>query len=246
MLLPINGRPLVLQTLEQVRQARSVSRVIVATDDRRIFDIVGEYGAEAMMTSGEHRSGTDRVAEVAERIPEAAIVVNVQGDEPLIAPETIDAAVTAVEEDYQADMSTTSEPIESIEELLNGNVVKVVVGQRGHAIYFSRSPIPFPRDASLRHSGDPYNATRSEPELLALFRKHTGLYVYRRDYLLRFSKLSPTKLEQIEMLEQLRALEDGAKIKVVSAAGKSIGVDTPDDLERVRSILASDSGVSSR
>ena len=238
MLLPVNGRPLILQTVEQVRQAQAVSRVIVATDDPRIFDVVSANGCEAMMTLSEHRSGTDRVAEVAECIPEASLIVNVQGDEPLISPETIDAAVHALIADEQADISTTSEAIANIEELLNGNVVKVVVGEDGNALYFSRSPMPFPRDASMRYGGDPGQAIRNEPELLSIFRKHTGLYVYRREYLLRFSKLPPTKLEQIEMLEQLRALEDGARIRVVDAIGKSIGVDTQEDLERVRQISA--------
>ncbi|MEO8572531.1 MAG: 3-deoxy-manno-octulosonate cytidylyltransferase [Pyrinomonadaceae bacterium] len=239
MLMPVNGRPLILQTVERVRLARSVSRVIVATDDERIFDIVKANGDEVVMTSAKHRSGTDRVAEVAGHIPNAAIIVNVQGDEPLISPETIDAAVRALEADGSANMSTTSEPIENLEELLSPNVVKVVVGENGHAIYFSRSVMPYPRDASLRYHGDPDDAIRNEPELLSIFRKHTGLYVYRREYLLRFSKLPPTKLEQIEMLEQLRALEDGARIKVVDAVGRSIGVDTSDDLERVRQMLES-------
>jgi 3-deoxy-manno-octulosonate cytidylyltransferase (CMP-KDO synthetase) len=192
-----------------------------------------------MMTSSAHRSGTDRVAEVAERVPEASIIVNVQGDEPLIAPETIDRAVEALEADDLADISTTSETIDTLEELLNPNIVKVVVGENGNATYFSRAPIPFPRDASMRHGGEPNDTIRSEPEILSIFRKHTGLYVYRREYLLRFSKLAPTKLEQTEMLEQLRALEDGARIKVVDAIGKSIGVDTEDDLERVRRMLDS-------
>jgi 3-deoxy-manno-octulosonate cytidylyltransferase (CMP-KDO synthetase) len=237
LVMPINGRPLILHTVDRVRDAATVSRVIVATDDRRIFDVVRADGVEAVMTSPEHRSGTDRVAEVAERIPEASIIVNVQGDEPVISPKTIDAAVEALIADDSADMSTTAEPISDTVELLNGNVVKVVVGDNGHAVYFSRSPMPFPRDASLRHGGDPNRAIREEPELLSIFRKHTGLYVYRRDYLLRVSKLPPTKLEQIEMLEQLRALEDGAKIRVVDSVGSSIGVDTKDDFERVRKIL---------
>jgi 3-deoxy-manno-octulosonate cytidylyltransferase (CMP-KDO synthetase) len=237
LLMPINGRPLVLHTVDRVRDAKTISRVIVATDDESIFSIVTADGVEAVMTSPDHRSGTDRVAEVAAQIPEASIIVNVQGDEPIISPETIDAAVEALIADGSADMSTTAEPIKDIEELLNGNVVKVVVGQTGHAIYFSRSPMPFPRDASLRYGGDPNRAIREEPELLSIFRKHTGLYVYRRDYLLRVSKLPPTKLEQIEMLEQLRALEDGAKIRVVDAVGSSIGVDTQEDSERVRDLL---------
>lgn len=237
LLMPINGRPLILHTVDRVRDAKTVSRVIVATDDERIFNIVTADGVEAVMTSSEHRSGTDRVAEVAEQIPEASIIVNVQGDEPIISPETIDVAVESLIADSSAEMSTTAEPIKDIAELLNGNVVKVVVGERGHAIYFSRSPMPFPRDASVRHGGDPNRAIREEAELMSIFRKHTGLYVYRRDYLLRFSKLPPTKLEEIEMLEQLRALEDGAKIRVVDAVGSSIGVDTAEDFERVREIL---------
>lgn len=237
--MPINGRPLILHTVDRVRDAKTISRVIVATDDERIFDIVRADGVEAVMTSSDHRSGTDRIAEVAERIPEASIIVNVQGDEPIISPETIDVAVESLIADSSAEMSTTAEPIKDIAELLNGNVVKVVVGQSGHAIYFSRSPMPFPRDASLRHGGDPNRAIREEPELLSIFRKHTGLYVYRRDYLLRVSKLPPTKLEQIEMLEQLRALEDGVKIRVVDAVGSSIGVDTQEDFDRAREILES-------
>lgn len=237
LLMPINDRPLILHTVDRARSAESITRVIVATDDERIFDVVTADGVEAVMTSSEHRSGTDRVAEVAELMPEATIIVNVQGDEPIISPKTIDAAVESLIADSSADMSTTAEPIKDIEELLNGNVVKVVVGDIGYAIYFSRSLVPFPRDASLRHGGDPNLAIREEPELISIFRKHTGLYVYRRDYLLRFSKLPPTKLEQTEMLEQLRALEDGAKIRVVDAVGTSIGVDTADDFERVRQIL---------
>jgi 3-deoxy-manno-octulosonate cytidylyltransferase (CMP-KDO synthetase) len=189
------------------------------------------------MTSADHRSGTDRLAEVAAALPEDSIIVNVQGDEPMIAPETIDAAVQALIDDVDADMATTCEPIESLDDLLNGNIVKVVTGDSGYALYFSRSPVPFPRDASLKYDGDLTQAVREEPELLSLFRKHTGLYVYRRDYLFRLSKLPPTHLEQIEMLEQLRALDDGADIRVVEAVGSSIGVDTQEDYEKVRRLL---------
>jgi 3-deoxy-manno-octulosonate cytidylyltransferase (CMP-KDO synthetase) len=237
LLLPIAGRPLILHTVERAQAATTVSRVIVATDDHRILDAVTAAGYEALMTSPDHRSGTDRVAEVADRMPEGSVIVNVQGDEPVISPETIDAAVNAILSDDAAYIATSSEPIEDVGELLNGNVVKVVVSDAGYAIYFSRSPIPFPRDASLRHGGDPNRALVEEPELLPIFRKHTGLYVYRREYLLKFSRLPQTKLEQVEMLEQLRALEDGAKIRVVEAVGRSIGVDTAEDLERVRTIL---------
>jgi 3-deoxy-manno-octulosonate cytidylyltransferase (CMP-KDO synthetase) len=240
---PIAGRPLIAHTIERAKSASTVSRVIVATDDQRIFDAVTAVGGEAVMTSSEHRSGTDRLAEVAATLPDAAIIVNVQGDEPMIAPETIDAAVQALLDDDDADMATTSEPIESLEDLLNGNIVKVVSGDDGYALYFSRSPMPFPRDASLRHGGDPGRAIHEEPELLSLFRKHTGLYVYRREYLLRLSQLPQTKLEQIEMLEQLRALDDGADIRVVDAAGGSIGVDTQDDYEKVRQLIESPAAI---
>lgn len=244
MLLDIGGKPLILHTLEQTGKARLVSRVIVATDDERIFDVVTQAGGEAVMTSTEHRSGTDRLAEVAAGLPEGSIIVNVQGDEPLISPDTIDAAVEALLGDDSADMATTCEPIESLwDELLNGNVVKVVVGDHGYADHFSRSPMPWPREAALRHGGDPNHAIAAEPELLANFRKHTGLYVYRREYLLKFARMVPTRLEQFEMLEQLRALENGTKIRVVDASGSSIGVDTIEDLERVREIIGSRPGV---
>lgn len=237
LLLPIAGRPLILHTVDRTKEASTVSRVIVATDDQRIFGAVTSSGSEAVMTSLTHLSGTDRVAEVADSLPEGSIIVNVQGDEPLIAPATIDAAVNALLQDDSAEMATTSEPIENLGELLNFNNVKVVVGDAGYAMHFSRSPMPFPRDASLRHDGDPNRALVEEPELMSIFRKHTGLYVYRREYLLRFTKLPQTKLERLESLEQLRALEDGAKIRVVDAVGRSIGVDTEEDLERVRQVL---------
>ncbi len=189
------------------------------------------------MTSPDHRSGSDRIAEVAQNLPEGSIIVNVQGDEPLISPDTIDAAVNALIDDPDADMATTCEPIESLSELLNGNNVKVVVGEDGYALHFSRSPMPWPREASLKYGGDPNQAIEEEPELLSNFRKHTGLYVYRREYLLEFTKLPQTRLEKIEMLEQLRALENGAKIKVVEAAAKSIGVDTEEDLQLVEQLM---------
>ncbi len=235
MLLDIAGKPLILHTLAQAEKAANVSRAIVATDDKRIFDVVTQSGGEAVMTSPDHRSGSDRLAEVAETLPAGSIIVNVQGDEPTIAPSTIEAAVDALLADESADMSTTCEPITELwDELLNGNVVKVVVGDKGYALYFSRSPMPWPREAALRYGGDPNVAIANEPELLGQFRKHTGLYVYRREYLLKFAKMPPTTLEKIEMLEQLRALENGAKIRVVEVSEHSIGVDTPEDLERVR------------
>jgi 3-deoxy-manno-octulosonate cytidylyltransferase (CMP-KDO synthetase) len=240
LLLPVGGQPLIVRTASRTAAANCISRVIVATDDERILAAVRSAGFEAVMTSADHSSGTDRLAEVAKDLPEDSIIVNVQGDEPVIAPETIDAAVEAIISDPAADMATTFEPMESIEQLLNGNVVKLIVGDDGYARHFSRSPMPFPRDASLRYGGDPNQAIREEPELLKLFRKHTGLYVYRRDYLLRFSQLPQTQLEKIEMLEQLRALEDGARIRVVESVGSSIGVDTQEDYERVCRIVEGD------
>ena len=238
LLCDVAGKPLIMHTLGQARKARTVSRVIVATDDERIFDVVNKSGGEAVMTSPDHNSGSDRIAEVAETLPGGSIIVNVQGDEPMISPDTIDAAVNALLGDANADIATTCEPIESLSELLNGNVVKVVVGDLGYALHFSRSPMPWPREASLRYGGDPNQAIEEEPELLLNFRKHTGLYVYRREYLLKFTKLPQTRLEKLEMLEQLRALENGAKIRVVDVTESSIGVDTAEDLERVRGFMA--------
>ena len=233
MLLPIAGKPLILHTLERASFATTVDRVIVATDDGRIFSAVQDADGEAVMTSPNHQSGSDRIAEVAASLPKGSIIVNVQGDEPLISPKTIDRAVGALIADDAADMSTTWEPIERLGDLLNGNNVKLTVDDNGNALYFSRSPFPWPRDASLRYNGDPNVAIETEPDLLRNYKKHTGLYVYRREYLLRFTKLPQTWLERYEMLEQLRALENGAKIRVVQAAEKSIGVDTQDDYERV-------------
>jgi len=237
MLLPIAGRPLVLHAAERAKQASTVDEVIIATDDERISEAAHAAGFRAVMTSAEHQSGSDRLAEVAKELPDGSIIINVQGDEPLISPETIDRAVNAILAGG-ADIVTAWEPIRSKQgELLNGNVVKVVLSDDSNAVYFSRSPMPFPREASLRHGGDPGRAIDSEPELMANFRKHVGLYVYRREYLMEFTKLKPTTLEQIEMLEQLRALENGAKIKLVEAASRSVGVDTQEDLERVRDII---------
>jgi 3-deoxy-manno-octulosonate cytidylyltransferase (CMP-KDO synthetase) len=237
MLLPIDGKPLILHTLERAKSASTLDRVIVATDDDRISDVVTRAGGEAAVTSPNHQSGSDRIAEVAEKLPEGSIIVNVQGDEPLILPQTIDRAVETLLNDVEAHMSTTWEPISSLSELLNGNNVKVVVGDNGYALYFSRSPFPWPREASLRYDGDPNRAIEEEPELLKNYKKHTGLYVYRREYLLRFTKLPQTWLEKYEMLEQMRALENGARIKVVEAAASSIGVDTPEDYERVCDLI---------
>lgn len=223
---------------ERAQAARNVARVIVATDTQEIVDAVQARGIEAMLTDVNHTSGTDRVAEVAAQIPDAEIIVNVQGDEPLIAPETIEKAVATMQSEMTktagAGIVTTCEPIESLDELLNFDLVKVVMDDDGNALYFSRSPIPFPRDAAKRH-GSPDKALEAEPELFKLFHKHTGLYVYRRDVLLEFTRWPPATLEKIEALEQLRALVHGVKIKVVEACSTSIGVDTQEDLDLLKS-----------
>jgi 3-deoxy-manno-octulosonate cytidylyltransferase (CMP-KDO synthetase) len=234
-LVDIAGQPMILHVVKRTQQASSISRVIVATDDERVWQVVTAAGAEAMMTSSEHRTGTDRLAEVAAQL-DASIIVNVQGDEPLIEPATIDAALAPLLADPTIVMSTTCEPIESAEDALNPNVVKVVVDAAGFALYFSRNPIPFPRAAAQTH-GSINAALQAQPELLCRFAKHTGLYCYRREFLLKFAALEPAPLEQTELLEQLRALEHGYRIRVVPVAHRSIGVDTPEDLARVREIL---------
>lgn len=233
----IAGKPLIVHTLEQTKKAKTVSRVIVGTDDAEIRDAVLAAGGEAQMTSAEHSSGSDRVAEVAEALPESSIIVNVQGDEPLISAETIDRAIAAMLEERGPDIVTVFEPFETAEELFDPNNVKAVVGADGYALYFSRSVMPWLRDASVRFGGDLRKAIEAEPELLRHFKKHTGIYVYRREYLLEFTRMPQSPLEKAEMLEQLRALESGARIRVVEAAARSHGVDTEADLEKVRRIV---------
>jgi 3-deoxy-manno-octulosonate cytidylyltransferase (CMP-KDO synthetase) len=232
----LNGKPLILHTLEQTKLARNVSRVIVATDDERILRVVADSGNEVVITSESHQSGSDRIAEVAENLPEDSIIVNVQGDEPLISPRTIEKAVDALLQDESVMMATTCERIENYRDILSSDVVKVVTDENGFALYFSRSPIPFPRD-SVKKYGTLEKAFREDPDLISNFRKHTGIYVYRREFLLKFTKLPQSNLEKLEMLEQLRALENGVKIKVVEVSESSIGVDTEEDLERVKQIF---------
>jgi 3-deoxy-manno-octulosonate cytidylyltransferase (CMP-KDO synthetase) len=234
-LLPIAGKPLIVRVAERASAASTISRTIVATDDQRIFEAVEISGFEAMMTSASHHSGTDRVAEVARNLA-AEIIVNVQGDEPMIAPETIDRAVNALRDDPEAQMSTTSEPIDNVSDVTNRSVVKVAIDDHAYAMSFSRNPIPFPNQAVAKH-GSIEAALGAEPALLFSFRKHTGLYAYRREFLVEFAGWPPAAAERAESLEQLRALERGAKIRVVEAASASIGVDTFEDLQRVRAII---------
>ena len=238
LLLPLNGKPLILHTLEQAKKAANISRVIVATDDERILKIIQESDNEAILTSVEHQSGSDRIAEVAETLPVDSIIVNVQGDEPLISPKIIEKAVEAILEDETIDIATTCEKISDYKDVLSPDIVKVVTDKEDCALYFSRSPIPFPRDEVKKH-GSLEVALQSNIDLLKLYRKHTGLYVYRRGFLLEYTKAKQTNLETTEMLEQLRALENGAKIKVVEVSESSIGVDTQEDFDRVEKILRS-------
>jgi 3-deoxy-manno-octulosonate cytidylyltransferase (CMP-KDO synthetase) len=232
-LLPLAGIPMIMHVVERASRARLVGRVIVATDDRRIADAVRNHGGETRLTSPSAASGTDRVAEAAASL-DAELIVNVQGDEPLIEPSTIDAAIESLIDDPELQMSTTSEPIISVEDVFNPTVVKVVTDSRGFALYFSRSPVPYIRpvegltlEASLRR----------EPALLSNYRKHSGLYSYRRSFLQRFASMEPSPLERLEALEQLRALENGIRIRVVPVAHRSIGVDTEQDYERVKRMI---------
>ena len=234
-LLDVGGTPLILHVVRCAAAARGIDRVLVATDDERIAAVVESAGGEAMMTSPDHRTGTDRLAEVASRI-DADILINLQGDEPFIAPQTIEAALAPLLADPSLVMSTTSEPIGTAEDLLSPHVVKVVTDPAGLALYFSRQPIPFPRSAVLEHGALPA-ALAATPELLSHFRKHSGLYVYLREFLLAFANWPTTPLEALEALEQLRALEHGVRIRVVPVEHRSIGVDTPEDLARVRQRL---------
>jgi 3-deoxy-manno-octulosonate cytidylyltransferase (CMP-KDO synthetase) len=201
--------------------ARSIASVIVATDDERIHRAVRAFGGESRMTSAAHQSGTDRIAEVAAGL-QCDLIVNVQGDEPLIEPAMIDEAVAPFAGNPALMMSTLRRRIEDDADTQNPNVTKVVVDREEFALYFSRAPIPF-----VRRDCPPAPAWR-----------HVGLYVYRRECLLRLAALPPTAMERSEALEQLRALEHGIRIKAVETAFDSIGVDTPEDLERVRSLLS--------
>jgi len=203
---------------ERASQARYLTRLIVATDDERIFSAAREFGATARMTRSDHISGTDRVAEIASA-ESADLIVNIQGDEPLIDPDAIDAAILAMIDDEEAPMGTLKKRIEDETEIANPNVVKVATDLAGNAIYFSRCPIPYVRSGLAAHF------------------KHIGLYVYRRDFLLRYSDLPLGPLEQAERLEQLRALENGFRIRVVETDYDSLGVDTPEDLERVSALF---------
>jgi 3-deoxy-manno-octulosonate cytidylyltransferase (CMP-KDO synthetase) len=218
----IGGVPMIVRVWRQTRKARLLHRVLIATDDERIANAVVAAGGEIEMTASSHPSGTDRIAEVARRVP-ADLYINVQGDQPFIAPEDIDAVVKTMNAAPALSMTTLGAPIRDLDEWRNPNKVKIVCDNQGYALYFSRSPIPFLRDGN----GVPVGALR-----------HVAVYGYRRDFLLNFSALAPGSLEQTEKLEQLRAMEHGYRIRVVASAAASLEVDTPEDLERANIVAA--------
>ena len=221
-LAPINGKPMIEHVWQRARQSRLLKEVIIACDDQRVVKAAEKFGAKAILTAKDHACGTDRTAEAAANVT-AEIIVNIQGDEPLIHHSVIDSLVTALSKDPDCLMATAIKLIRAKDELENPNVVKVVVDAQGNALYFSRSVIPYDRDKAGIQKIKYY--------------KHLGIYAYRRNFLLKFKDMPKSRLEQAEQLEQLRALEAGVKIKTVLTDIETIGVDTPEDLARVEQIL---------
>ncbi len=224
----LQGQPMIQHVYRRVARAALVERVIVATDDQRILESVQNFGGEVFLTRADHPSGTDRLAEVAGML-DSELIVNVQGDEPLIQPEMIDQAIRPLLDNPDIDMGTLATRLTRLADFHNPNVVKVVRDQAGFALYFSRAPIPWPRDLNREEL-----AIRL-PQLVVW--RHVGLYVYRRQLLLEYPGWSETPLEQLERLEQLRALEQGVRLYVAETEWDSHGVDTPADLERVEMLM---------
>ena len=220
-LFKIAGKPLIQHVWERCGKARGITAIIVATDDMRIAEAAFDFGAEVSMTSPKHRSGTDRCAEVAKRLRGFTHIINVQGDEPLIDPALISRLAKTLTADKDIDMITAANAFGSDEDAGNPNAVKVVLDREGNALYFSRSVIPFPRDGSPRYL------------------RHQGIYGYSAKFLLQFVKWKPGALEACEQLEQLRALENGARIRVLLTKSASLGVDAPEDAALVERMLSS-------
>lgn len=218
-LLEVAGKPVIQWVYEKAQQSELADIIIVATDDKRIYDCVTSFGGVAEMTSSEHKSGSDRIMEVVSRHPEIDFICNLQGDEPLIKPESIDAVIKNVIEDDNADISTLIREINN-EEANNPNLVKCVTDNKGFALYFSRSKIPYERNSDV-----------------AVFYGHLGIYGYKRKALEAMTKLPQTMLEKTESLEQLRALENGMKIKTTVVDFVPVGIDTKEDLEKFRQIV---------
>lgn len=232
-LYPLKGLPVIQHVYENAMRARLAGEVLVATDSETIFERVLSFGGKAVMTDRKHLSGTDRIAEVAAGL-DYDIIVNVQGDEPLIRPEMINEVITLLN-DERASIGTLAKQIEDPAQIIDPNIVKVVFDSRDFAIYFSRAPIPFYRDEwkSLDHIS---MARYHDNAHIKVF-KHIGIYSYRREVLLSLARMAPTALERIEKLEQLRALENGMAIKIRETFFETYGVDTPEDLERVEQWL---------
>lgn len=222
----IGGKPMIQHVYESVAKVSGLNRVLVATDDRQILKVVKGFGGEAILTSRDHVSGTDRLAEVARKI-KAQWIVNVQGDLPFVRSQTISRTLRALMRDHSIPMGTARTPIFHKEELVDPNVVKVVTDSQGFALYFSRAPIPFLRGQNGWNKGD----------IEIWGHRHIGVYVYRRTFLLRFSRLRPVALERAEGLEQLRALAHGYRIRVIDVDEPSVEVDTPEDLKRAENYL---------
>ena len=220
-LIEVNGKPIIQWVFEKAVKANYADRVIIATDNEEIYNTAIMFGAEAEMTSDHHNSGSDRIAEVVKRHPEIEFIVNLQGDEPLIKSESIDEVIKNVKEDENADISTLIRPLMDKKDIENPNLVKCVVDNNGYALYFSRSKIPFERN-----------------EGHAKFYGHLGIYGYKRDALLKMTELPQSMLELSESLEQLRALQNGMRIKTSVVDFIPVGIDTADDLEKFKSIIA--------
>ena len=214
----IAGKPMIQRVYERALQAKRPDQVLVATDDDRVMAAIEGCGGKAMMTRADHPTGTDRLAEVAAAYPDIDVIINVQGDEPLIEPDVIDDLAAAFDEDPELKMATVMTPIGE-EEKNNPNNVKVVTDKKGYALYFSRSLLPYPRVETG----------------IETF-KHIGIYAYKRDFVMEYAKMEPTMLEKTESLEQLRVLENGYRIRVIRTESKFVGVDTAEDLEKVNEI----------
>ena len=228
---PIAGKPLLQHVWERCRCAKKLDRLIIATDDFRIAEAAFDWGAEVAMTSANHASGTDRIAEVAAKMKQFAHIINIQGDEPMIDPKLIDRLVRALQRDRKLEMITAAHPFADPREAESPHQVKVVLNQKGEALYFSRALIPASRSGGLQ------TADQLNRRSLSLYLRHQGIYGYTRNLLLRFVRWKTSPLERAECLEQLRALENGVKIQVVMTGSGSPGVDTPEDAEAVAASL---------
>lgn len=228
----LKGKPIIQHVYEQAVCARLVDAVLVATDDRRIYDTVQSFGGKAVMTQGGHESGTDRMAEAARDL-ECEFVINVQGDEPFIRPDMIDDVVNLLYNDDRVSISTLAKKVTDIDEIFSPHVVKVVTDDEGFALYFSRAPIPYHRDefAELRVMSPELQAAQINIRNLEFY-KHIGIYGYRKDALMKFASLKQGRLEKVEKLEQLRALNAGMKIKVKETEFDTFGIDTIEDLRK--------------